>query len=64
MQNEVLLGLFLEKISIKPFFHMSDFLCELYLIHCKHFTDVFSPIIVIVTSRNMIFFVLMKETKL
>ena len=28
------------------------------------FIDVFSPIIVIVTSRNMIFFVLMKKTKL
>ena len=44
------------------FFHMSvDFLHELlYLIHCKHF-DVFSPIIVIVTSRNIIFFVLMKK---
>ena len=46
------------------FFHMSDFLYELsYLIHCKHFVDVFSPIIVIVTSGN-IFFVLMKKTKL
>ena len=44
---------------------MSDFLYELsYLIHCKHFVDVFSLIIVIVTSRNMIFFVLMKKTKL
>ena len=33
---------------------MSDFLYELlYLIHCKHFVDVFSPIIVIVTSRNI-----------
>ena len=46
------------------FFHMSDFLGELsYLIHCKHFDDVFSPI-VIVTSRNIIFFVLMKKKKL
>ena len=46
------------------FFHMSvDFLHELlYLIHCKHF-DVFSPIIVIVPSRNIIFFVLMKKKK-
>ena len=44
------------------FFHMSDFLYELsYLIHCKHFVDVFSPIIVIVTSRNIIFFASMKE---
>ena len=43
---------------------MSDFLYELlYLIHCKHFVDVFSPIIVIVTSRNIIFFVLMKKNK-
>ena len=41
-----------------------DILYELsYLIHCKHFIDVFSPILV-VTSRNMIFFVLMKKTKL
>ena len=57
--------LFLEKISIKPqFFHMSDFLYESsYLIHCKHFADVFSPIIVIITSRNIIFFVLMKKKK-
>ena len=47
------------------FFHMSDFLYELsYLIHCKHFIDVFSPIIVTVTSRNIIFFVLTKKTKL
>ena len=47
------------------FFHMSDFLYELpYLIHCKHFVDVFSPIIVIVTSRNIIFFVLVKKTKI
>ena len=44
---------------------MSDFLYELsYLIHCKHFVDVFSPIIVIVTSRNTIFLVLMKEAEL
>ena len=44
---------------------MSDFLYELsYLIHCKHFIDVFSPITVIVTSRNMFFFVLTKKTKL
>ena len=41
---------------------MSDFLYELsYLIHCKHFIDVFSPIIVIVTLRNISFFVLMKK---
>ena len=41
---------------------MSDFLYELpYLIHCKHFVDVFSPIIVTVTSRNIIFFVLVKK---
>ena len=47
------------------FFHMSDFLYELsYLIHCKHFIDAFPLIIVIVTSRNVIFFVLMKKTKL
>ena len=47
------------------FFHMSDFLYELsYLIHCKHFIDVISPIIVILTSRNMIFFVLMKKNKI
>ena len=44
------------------FFHMSGFLYELsYLMHCKHFVDVFSPIIVIATSRNIIFFVLMKN---
>ena len=44
---------------------MSDFLYELSdLIHCKHFIDAFSLIIVIVTSRNVIFFVLMKKTKL
>ena len=42
---------------------MSDFLYQLYLMHCKHFIDVFSPIIVIVTLRNIIFFVLMKKTK-
>ena len=47
------------------FFHMSYFLYKLlYLIHCKHFVDVFSPTIVIVTSRNIIFFVSMKKTKL
>ena len=41
---------------------MSDFLYELsYLIHCKDFVDVFSPIIVTVTSRNIIFFILMKK---
>ena len=28
---------------------------------CKHFVDVFSPIIVIINSRNNIFFVLMKK---
>ena len=44
------------------FFHMSDFLYELsYLVHCKHFVDTFSLIIVIVTSRNITFFVLMKR---
>ena len=44
------------------FFHMRDFLYELsYLMHCKYFIDVFSPIIVTVTSRNIIFFVLMKK---
>ena len=44
------------------FFHMSDFLYELScLIHCKHFVDVLSPIIVIVTSRNIVFFVSMKK---
>ena len=47
------------------FFHNRDFLYELsYLIHCKHFIDVCSPITVIVTSRNMFFFVLTKKTKL
>ena len=47
------------------FFHMSDFLYELsYLIHCKHFVDVFSLIIVIVTLTNITFFVLMKKIKL
>ena len=46
------------------FFHTSNFLNELsYLIHCKHFVDVFSPVIVIVTLRNTIFFVLMKKKK-
>ena len=45
------------------FFHMSDFLYELsYLIHCKGFVDVFLPIIVIVTLRNILFF-LMKKNK-
>ena len=44
---------------------MSDVLYELsYLIHCKDFVDVFSPIIVTVTSRNTIFFVLMKKKTL
>ena len=48
----------------KLHFFMSDFLYELsYLIHCKHFVDVFSPIIVIVTLRNIIFFVLMRKNK-
>ena len=44
---------------------MSDFLYELsYLIHCKHFVDVFSPIIVTATLRNIILFVLlMKKNK-
>ena len=43
---------------------MSDFFYELlYLIHYNHFVDVFSPIIVFVTSRNVIFFVLMKKKK-
>ena len=47
------------------FFHISDFLYELSnLIHYNHFVDVFSPIVVIATSRNIIFFVLMKKTKL
>ena len=46
------------------FFRMSEFLYELsYLIHCKHFVDVFPPVIVIVISRNIIFFVLMKKNK-
>ena len=46
------------------FFHMSDFLYELsYLIHCKHFVDVFSPIIVTATLRIIILFVLMKKKK-
>ena len=46
------------------FFHTTDFLYELScLIHCKHFVDVVSPIIVIVTSRNIIFFVSMKKNK-
>ena len=41
---------------------MSDFLYELsHLVHCKHFVDTFSLIIVIVTSRNITFFVLMKR---
>ena len=56
----------MEKISIKPHFFtwVSDFLYELsYLIHCNHFVDVFPLIIVIVTSRNTIFFVLMKKNK-
>ena len=43
---------------------MSDFLYELYLIHRKHFIDVFSPIIVTATSRNITFFVLMKKKTL
>ena len=34
-----------------------------YLIHWKHFVDVFLLIIVTVTSRNIIFFVLMKKNK-
>ena len=47
------------------FFHMSDFVCELsYLRHCKHFADLFLSIIVIVTSRSIILFVLMKKRKL
>ena len=47
------------------FFHTSDFLYELwYLLHCKHFVEVFSPIIVIFTSANIISFVLMKKKKL
>ena len=41
---------------------MCDFLYELsYLIHCKRFVDVFSPIIVTVTLRNIIVFVLMEK---
>ena len=52
------------KIYKTPFFRMSDFLYELlYLIQCKYFVDVFSLIIVTVTSRNIIFFVLMKKNK-
>ena len=44
---------------------MDDFLYELsYLIQSKHFVDVFSLIIVIVISRNTIFFVLMKKKTL
>ena len=44
---------------------MSDFFYELScLINCKHFVDVFSLIIVIVTSTNIILFVLMKEKTL
>ena len=51
-----------ENTDKTAFFHMSDFLYELsYLIHCKHFVDVFSSIIVIFTSRNISFFVLMKK---
>ena len=54
-----------EKKYKTAFFHMSDVLYELsYLIHCKDFVDVFSPIIVTVTSRNTIFFVLMKKKTL
>ena len=56
----------MEKISIKPHFYtwVSDLFYELsYLIHCNHFVDVFPLIIVIVTSRNTIFFVLMKKKK-
>ena len=38
------------------FFYMSDFLYEFScLIHCKHFINVFSPI-VIITLKNMNFF--------
>ena len=41
---------------------MRDFLYELsYLMHCKYFIGVFSPIIVTVTSINIIFFVLIKK---
>ena len=47
------------------FFLMSDFLYELsYLMHCRHFVDISSPITVTFASRNIIFFVLMKKTKL
>ena len=56
----------MEKISLKPHFFrwVSDFLYELsYLIHCNHVVDVFPLIIVIVTSRNTISFVLMKKKK-
>ena len=61
MTKELFLG---ENKYEAAFFHISDFLYELsYLIHCKHFVDVFSPIVVIVTSRNIIFFVLMKKAK-
>ena len=56
--------IFRESLYKTAFFHMSDSLDELsYLTHCKHFVDIFSPIIVIFTSRNIIFFVLMKKKK-
>ena len=64
MQKE----LFLEKINIKLHFLTSVTFFNLNelsnLIHWKHFVDVFSLIIVIVTSRNIIFFVLMKKKTL
>ena len=54
----------MEKISIKPHFFTSDFLYELsYLINCEHFVNAFPSIIVIVTSKTIIFFVLMKKTQ-
>ena len=43
---------------------MSDFLYELsYLIHCKHFVDAFSPIIVIVTSKKYHFLCFNEKNK-
>ena len=46
-------------------FHMTTFLHSLlYLIHCKHFVDIFSPISAFVTSRNAIFVILITITEL
>ena len=40
--------------------HMTNFLHSLsYLICCKYFVDVFTPINAIATSQNIIFFILM-----